>query len=68
MSLGKNWATYTSTNESLNAGTQTMNGYPIKNDYDFVSTTYSEDNFDDQLIWLSPYILFNRLIEAGKLP
>ncbi len=24
--------------------------------------------FDDQLIWLSPNILFNRMVQAGKLP
>lgn len=68
MSLGKNWSEYTSADETLNAGDQTMGGYAIKDDYDFVATNYSEDNFDDQLVWLSPYILFNRLVSAGKLP
>ncbi|MGV3590048.1 MAG: prepilin-type N-terminal cleavage/methylation domain-containing protein [Gammaproteobacteria bacterium] len=68
MSLGPNGSTYTSADEALNAGSQTMNGYSVKNDFDFVSTTFSEDNFDDQLIWLSPYILFNRMVSAGKLP
>ena len=24
--------------------------------------------FDDQLTWISPYILFNRMVQAGKLP
>ena len=24
--------------------------------------------FDDQLTWLSPYLLFNRMLQAGKLP
>lgn len=24
--------------------------------------------FDDQLIWLTPHILFNRLVQAGRLP
>jgi type II secretory pathway pseudopilin PulG len=68
LSLGKNWSTYTSAAEIMNAGDQTMSGYAIKDDYTFVSTTYSEENFDDQIIWLSPYVLFNRLVSAGKLP
>lgn len=37
----------------------------------FVSRGYSTLNnqeFDDQMVWLSPGILFNRMIEAGKLP
>jgi prepilin-type N-terminal cleavage/methylation domain-containing protein len=71
LSLGKNAATYSpasSADELLNAGTDTMSGYAIKDDYDFVSATYSEDNFDDQLVWISPYVLFNRLVSAGKLP
>jgi prepilin-type N-terminal cleavage/methylation domain-containing protein len=68
LSLGKNWATYTSADEIANAGSQTMSGYAVKNDFDFVSATYSEDNFDDQIVWLSPYVLFNRLVSAGKLP
>lgn len=58
-SMGADWTNTTSANEVENSdGT----------DHQFVSTTYAEDLFDDQLIWLSPYILFNRLIDAGKLP
>ena len=68
LSLGKNWSSYSSADEALNAGDQLMSGYAIKDDYIFISTTYSEDNFDDQVTWLSPYILFNRLVSAGKLP
>lgn len=68
LSVGKNWSTYSSANEAMNAGALTMNGYEIKDDYIFISTSYSEENFDDQLIWLSPYVLFNRLVTAGKLP
>lgn len=34
----------------------------------FVSSSYAEDVFDDQLQWISPYILFNRMISAGRLP
>lgn len=37
------------------------------------SIAFAKDNptngeFDDQLIWLSPYTLFNRMVQAGKLP
>lgn len=33
----------------------------------FVSKDHSA-NFDDQVVWLSPNILFNRMVAAGKLP
>ena len=33
----------------------------------FVSRT-SGDDFDDVVVWLSPNILYNRMISAGKLP
>lgn len=41
------------------------------NDRCFVSRPYStkaNEEFDDQLVWISPSILFNRLISAGTLP
>lgn len=41
------------------------------NDNCFVSRPYSSkanEEFDDQLIWISPSILFNRMISAGQLP
>ena len=34
----------------------------------FISTGYAEESFDDILTWLSPYILYSRLISAGRLP
>lgn len=74
LSMGANWATYTSALEQANSGnggTTLVNGsntYRIPDNDDFVSTTYSEENFDDLLVWLSPHILFNRLISASKLP
>jgi len=36
-------------------------------DVDFVST-FSSANFDDVVTWLSPNILFNRMVAAGQLP
>ncbi len=70
MSLGPDGVTYTSEEEILNAGTSTLGTYAVHTtgERTFVSETYSEDLFDDQLIWLSPYVLFNRLVSAGKLP
>jgi prepilin-type N-terminal cleavage/methylation domain-containing protein len=40
---------------------------PASNDRVFVSSTPGPA-FDDLLIWLSPNILYNRLISAGRLP
>lgn len=42
-------------------------------DGNFVSRPLTSENetggyFDDQVIWLSPNILFNRIVQAGKLP
>lgn len=68
LSMGANWTSYTSTDELMNAGDQMMGSYPIKDDLTFVSAGYSEENFDDQLVWLSPYVLVNRIVSAGKLP
>jgi prepilin-type N-terminal cleavage/methylation domain-containing protein len=73
LSMGANWATYSSADEQQNAGdgSTTLSGintYRVTASNEFVSTTYSEDNFDDQLVWISPYVLFNRLVSAGKLP
>ncbi|NOT20155.1 MAG: prepilin-type N-terminal cleavage/methylation domain-containing protein [Sideroxydans sp.] len=43
------------------------NPYSTDNDRVFVGNTPSSD-FDDMVTWLSPNILFNRLIAAGRLP
>jgi prepilin-type N-terminal cleavage/methylation domain-containing protein len=70
LSMGANWLTYTSINEGINAGTDEVDGYASHADNELVFNVadYSEENFDDQIVWLSPYVLFNRLINAGKLP
>ncbi len=70
ISMGADWATYTSANEQANAGTgsSTLGTYNVTSDNDFVSADYAENLFDDQLIWISPYVLFNKMITAGKLP
>ena len=47
--------------------------YTVAGDTVFVSTGYSSvdstaGQFDDLIIWVSPYILYDRMIEAGQLP
>jgi hypothetical protein len=70
MSMGENWASSTSTNEDANAGSSMLGAYAIHDDDElvFISSSYIENDFDDQLVWLSPYVLFNRMVSAGKLP
>lgn len=74
ISMGKNWGIFTSAVEVANAGEATVAGgpsgttYRIANNRDFVSQGYSEVNFDDMLTWLSPNILYTRMIAAGQLP
>jgi prepilin-type N-terminal cleavage/methylation domain-containing protein len=66
-SMGADWSSFTSANEQENADSA-LGTYAIPNDSDFVSADYAEDLFDDQLVWISPYVLFNKMISAGKLP
>lgn len=56
-------------------GTGTDENANLNGDSVFVSHSiaYTKDSpangeFDDQLIWLSQYTLFNRMVQAGKLP
>jgi prepilin-type N-terminal cleavage/methylation domain-containing protein len=67
LSMGADWPSYTSANEQANTD-GTLGTYAVAGDDDFVSADYAEDLFDDQLVWISPYILFNKMITAGKLP
>lgn len=66
-STGKNTTSGgTSVDESENPNPQTgANPDPTLNC--FVSHAPTPD-FDDQVIWLSPNILYNRMISAGRLP
>jgi prepilin-type N-terminal cleavage/methylation domain-containing protein len=58
VSRGANWASTPSTDEAENTD----------GDTDFVSHDFVQDGFDDLVVWLSPNILFNRMVAAGKLP
>jgi len=70
MSMGANGNDFSSEEETINAGSESIGSYAVHDDPEliFISETYAEDLFDDQIIWLSPYVLFNRLVSAGKLP
>lgn len=57
VSRGANWG-------SPAVGDETENTDP---DTDFVSHDFAT-NFDDLVVWLSPNILFNRMVAAGQLP
>jgi prepilin-type N-terminal cleavage/methylation domain-containing protein len=69
LSRGDNFGSYTSVNEVANGGVQAAGILELRTGTGgFVSREYSEDNFDDIIVWLSPHTLFSRLVAAGKLP
>lgn len=52
-------------------GADELANWITSNDRSFVSTTPSSTpsaNFDDIVVWLSPNLLYNRLIASGRLP
>ena len=62
LSLGARGTSLSSADEIVNASTSAATGNI------FVQADYSEENFDDMLVWLSPQLLFSRLITASQLP
>lgn len=58
VSRGANWANTPSADEAENTD----------GDTDFVSHDFIQNGFDDLVIWISPSILFNRMVTAGQLP
>ncbi|MEX2130470.1 MAG: prepilin-type N-terminal cleavage/methylation domain-containing protein [Pseudohongiellaceae bacterium] len=70
MSLGADWAVFDAGDpeEVENSGEVTLSGYRHGNDANFVFRTYTEDNFDDLLSWMSASILYTKMIAAGRLP
>lgn len=65
-SLGKNASqTATSKDEKANVSN---NAIFVSHSPSKAGTANPGGEFDDQVIWLSPNILFNRMIQAGKLP
>lgn len=67
LSMGADWSTFTSADEVENAEGTTA-GYRQATDIEFVTTGYIEDTFDDIVNWLSPSILYTKMIAAGQLP
>lgn len=61
LSRGKNWAVSTSDDENENDGSDRT--YVYKG---FSATLGNE--YDDLVAWISPHILKNRMVTAGKLP
>lgn len=68
LSLGEDWQAFTSADEVENSGEATVDGYRQPNDNDFVDTEFIEDTFDDLITWISPNVLYTKLIAAGQLP
>jgi len=68
LSMGANWTGFTSAEEILNAGQVTIGAYRFSLDNNFVSMPYSDQQFDDIIVWISPNILYSRIISAGLLP
>lgn len=74
LSMGKNWAEFTSADEVANGGEATLAGgpsgatYQTANNLDFVQAPYNQSTFDDMLSWISPPVLYTKMIAAGKLP
>jgi prepilin-type N-terminal cleavage/methylation domain-containing protein len=80
LSQGKNWNQIAAAGDELeNSGGTTVTGTASGNDYflkDVASgeTTFVRrrtgmaDDFDDVVRWVSPSILFSRMIQAGQLP
>lgn len=58
VSRGANWANTPSADEAENTD----------GDTDFASHDFVQNGFDDMAIWISPNILFNRMVTAGQLP
>lgn len=68
-SMGANWATFSSLSEQANSGNGTTDGaYRIGTTNVFVDSVYVEDQYEDILLWISPYVLYGKLIEVGRLP
>lgn len=70
LSMGPDWSDFTGANVDAteNAGETTIAGYRHGNDVNFVSRGYIEDVFDDVITWMSPNVLYTRMISAGQLP
>ncbi len=71
-SLGNNWGSFSSALELENVTPPVIApGWGSVANNNFVNAGYADEGtneFDDLLVWLSPSILFSRLVSAGQLP
>lgn len=76
-SMGKDGAMAPGSAEQLENGEATLGGgpmginYRVSNNRVFTSAVYRDDagnEFDDLMTWISPNILYNRMVMAGILP
>ena len=70
-SMGEDYGFYTSALQLENASPPLVANYRMATNNEFVNGAYAEEGvnaFDDILVWISPNILFSRLITAGQLP
>lgn len=68
VSLGSDWASFTGADSVENSGEATVAGYRHANNLDFASANYIEDVYDDVIAWMSPNLLYSRMISARQLP
>lgn len=69
LSQGTDWAEFTGADADATENAEaTRSGYRHNNDLNFVSTNYIEDVYDDIISWVSPNLLYTRMISAGQLP
>jgi prepilin-type N-terminal cleavage/methylation domain-containing protein len=76
LSMGKDWAGFTSADQQENVGNTLGGGpsgrsYPVAGDIVFVSRPRSEASggeFDDLVTWISPSAFYGQLVAGGRLP
>jgi prepilin-type N-terminal cleavage/methylation domain-containing protein len=76
LSMGKDWPSFTSTDQQENVGATLGGGpsgrtYAVGADVVFVARTQSQaasSEFDDIVTWVSPLALYGQMVAAGRLP
>jgi prepilin-type N-terminal cleavage/methylation domain-containing protein len=73
LSMGANWNDCGSIAAAIEEISNGCDGtpvftYPMPIGDTFFIADYSQEFFDDQMTWISAYVLFSRMVSAGKLP
>lgn len=76
LSMGKDWASFTSTDQQENVGNTLGGGpsgrnYTVASDIVFVGRAQSRatgTEFDDIVTWVSPNALYGQMVAGGRLP